>query len=173
MTKTFLVSDTHFGHAGVCRFTRDDGSPLRPWDDPTEMNIDMIERWNSVVNHDDKVYHLGDFCLNPKAMWVSHKLNGRKVLIKGNHDTFKLSYYSAFDDIRAYHVLDNILLSHIPVHPSQKGRYAANVHGHTHYRVVEDQWGNPDPWYVCMCVEHWDYTPVDWELIRERVHGEH
>ena len=28
MPSVFLVSDTHFGHAGVCRFTRPDGSQV-------------------------------------------------------------------------------------------------------------------------------------------------
>ena len=28
MPAVFLVSDTHFGHAGVCRFLRDDGTKL-------------------------------------------------------------------------------------------------------------------------------------------------
>ena len=33
MPSVFLVSDTHFSHAGVCRFTRNDGvTKLRPWD---------------------------------------------------------------------------------------------------------------------------------------------
>ena len=32
MPSVFLVSDTHFGHAGVCRFTGKDGvTKLRPW----------------------------------------------------------------------------------------------------------------------------------------------
>lgn len=166
MAKTWLTSDHHFGHAGVTKFLRDDGTPLRPWDDVTEMNVALIERWNSVVSHEDKVYHLGDFCLNPKAKWIQHKLNGTKVLIKGNHDTMKLSEYDGFADIRAYHKLDNVLLAHIPVHESQKGRYRAQAHGHLHYRELDD------PWYINVSVELWDYTPVDWELIRERVRRE-
>jgi hypothetical protein len=32
MPSVFLVSDTHFGHAGVCKFLRNDGvTKLRPW----------------------------------------------------------------------------------------------------------------------------------------------
>ena len=40
MPATFLVSDTHFGHVGVCRFTHpdDDTVKLRPWTDPDEMD---------------------------------------------------------------------------------------------------------------------------------------
>ena len=43
MPATFLVSDTHFGHAGVCKFTHpdDDTVKLRPWTDPDEMDEEM------------------------------------------------------------------------------------------------------------------------------------
>ena len=43
MPAVFLVSDTHFGHAGVCRFTHpdDDTVKLRPWTDPDEMDEEM------------------------------------------------------------------------------------------------------------------------------------
>ncbi len=50
MPSVFLVSDTHFGHAGVCRFTRSDGvTKLRPWTDPDEMDEFMIQAWNDRV----------------------------------------------------------------------------------------------------------------------------
>ena len=45
-----LVSDTHFGHTGVCKFTRNDGvTKLRPWDDPDEKpNLDDWHAFRSV-----------------------------------------------------------------------------------------------------------------------------
>ena len=47
MTATFLVSDTHFGHMGVCKFTRNDGvTKLRPWASPEEMDEAMVKAWN-------------------------------------------------------------------------------------------------------------------------------
>ena len=58
MPSVFLVSDTHFGHAGVCRFTGKDGvTKLRPWTDPDEMDEEMVKRWNERVKPTDKVYH--------------------------------------------------------------------------------------------------------------------
>lgn len=45
MPSVFLVSDTHFGHAVVCRFTRDDGTKLRPWDSAEEMDEAMVKAW--------------------------------------------------------------------------------------------------------------------------------
>lgn len=173
MPATFIVSDTHFGHAGVCRFLRDDGSKLRPWDTPDEMDEEMVKRWNETVRPNDKVYHLGDAVINKKALSILHRLNGDKVLIKGNHDIFKLEDYTRFfRDIRAYHVMNNIIFSHIPIHPESKGRFAANVHGHLHYRRVLKENGSVDPWYYCACVEHTDYRPVLLEDIFKTIKGE-
>jgi calcineurin-like phosphoesterase family protein len=166
--KTFIISDTHFGHAGVCKFLRGDGTKLRPWTDPTEMDEFMVQAWNETVGPKDKVYHLGDFCINRKALVVGPKLNGRKILIKGNHDIFKLQDYAFFDDIRAYHVLNNFIFSHIPIHHESKGRFSANVHGHTHANRVLNILGDPDPWYIPVSVEHIDFKPIDLEEIFAR-----
>ena len=168
--KTFIVSDTHFGHHNICKFTRADGTPLRPWNEVAEMDEAMVTLWNETVQPNDKVYHLGDVVINRKALHLLYRLNGRKVLIKGNHDIFKLKDYAPFfDDLRAYHVLDNMLLSHIPVHPGSKGRFKANIHGHTHANVVLDERGNPDSWYIPVSVEHTEYRPIDLETIKARV----
>ena len=159
MPATFLVSDTHFGHLGVCKFLSKDGvTKLRPWDNPQDMDEEMIKRWNETVSPQDKVYHLGDVAINKKALPILHRLNGDKVLIKGNHDIFKLHDYTPyFRDIRAYHVMNKMILSHVPVHDSQKGRFVANIHGHTHDRSLDD------PWYHCVCVEQTDFRPVLFE----------
>ena len=174
MPSVFLVSDTHFGHAGVCRFMRNDGvTKLRPWDSPEEMDEEMVRRWNETVRPNDKVYHLGDVVINRKALNIMYRLNGDKVLIKGNHDIFKLEDYTQhFRDIRGYHVMNNYILSHIPVHPESKGRFAGNIHGHLHSNRVMDKWNaNPDPWYECVCVEQTDFRPVLFEDVMKRMRG--
>ena len=169
MPSVFLVSDTHFGHAGVCRFLRDDGTKLRPWDDPEKMDEDMIKLWNDTVRPNDKVYHLGDVVMHRKSLSIMHRLNGDKVLIKGNHDIFKLGdYIPYFRDIRAYHVMNNMILSHIPIHPESKGRFNANIHGHLHAnRVKKDD--KIDPWYFNVSVEQIDYKPILFEEVLERI----
>jgi calcineurin-like phosphoesterase family protein len=82
MPSVWLVSDTHFGHAGVCRFTRSDGvTKLRPWDNPDEMDEAMVAAWNDRVRPTDKVYHLGDVVINRKASEYSeHGSTGIKFL---------------------------------------------------------------------------------------------
>lgn len=171
MPSVFLVSDTHFGHAGVCRFMRNDGvTKLRPWDSPEEMDEEMVKRWNETVRPGDKVYHLGDVVINRKALNIMHRLNGDKVLIKGNHDIFKLEDYTQhFRDIRSYHVMNGMILSHIPLHPSALYRFGTNIHGHLHDgRVMMDPVGKygvsvVDPRYYCVCVEQTDFRPVLFE----------
>ena len=160
MPSVFLTSDTHFGHLGVTKFLREDGTKLRPWDSVEEMDEALVANWNNVVRPNDKVYHLGDVVINRKALHTLHRLNGEKVLIKGNHDIFKLEDYTPyFKDIRGYHVMNNFLLSHIPVHPLSKGRFTGNIHGHLHYNVIDD------PWYKCVCVEQTNYTPILFEQL--------
>jgi calcineurin-like phosphoesterase family protein len=138
MPSVFLVRDTHFGHTGVCRFTRSDGvTKLRPWDSPEEMDEDMVKAWNERVKPTDKVYHLGDVVINRKALAIMRRLNGDKVLIRGNHDIFKDEDYRAhFRELRAYHVMDGMILSHIPLHPESLGRFGVNIHGHLHSNRV-------------------------------------
>lgn len=170
MTKTFVYSDPHFSHAGVCRFLQSDGvTPLRPWDDPKEMDEALVEYYNETVAPEDKVYFLGDVVINRKGLKVLSRLNGRKVLIKGNHDIFKLEdYIEHFYDIRAYHVLNNIMFSHIPIHPQQQGRFFGNVHGHLHSNIVtkiENGQVVPDTFYKCVCVEQTNFRPVNIEEI--------
>jgi calcineurin-like phosphoesterase family protein len=168
MPSTFIVSDTHFGHANICKFLNADGTKLRPWDSPEEMDEYMVKAWNEVVRPKDKVYHLGDVVINRRCLPTVGRLNGDKVLIKGNHDILRIhEYLEYFRDVRACHVMDNMLLSHIPVHPGSKGRFRANVHGHTHSNVVLHEDGTPDPWYIPVSVEHTDFRPIPFENIRK------
>jgi calcineurin-like phosphoesterase family protein len=162
MTRTFLTSDTHFGHAGMTKFLRDDGTKLRPWEDVDEMNEALIDNWNRVVGDKDRVYHLGDVAMNRRFLPILGRLKGRKVLIKGNHDIFKLADYTPYlDDIRGCQYLDKLILTHIPIHNgSFEGRYRGNIHGHLHWRQIDD------PRYFNACVECTDFTPMDFELIR-------
>ena len=116
----------------------------------------MVERWNARVRPNDKVYHLGDITMSTaaKSLHILSRLNGEKVLIKGNHDLHKLSQYEAhFKDVRGSHQLAGLLLTHIPVHPQSLSRWKANVHGHLHANVVQESVGSPDPRYLCVSGE--------------------
>jgi calcineurin-like phosphoesterase family protein len=177
MPSVFLTSDTHFGHAGVCKFLRDDGvTKLRPWDNPEDMDEEMVKRWNETVRPNDKVYHLGDVVINRKALSIMHRLNGDKVLIRGNHDIFRDDEYrNHFRELRAYHVMNGMILSHIPIHSDSLGRFGTNIHGHLHAnRVKAEVWGEYeiDTRYHCVCVEQTDFRPILFEDVIKRIKEE-
>ena len=186
MPSVFLVSDTHFGHEKTCTvFKREDGSPLRPFASAEEMDEFMIKAWNERVRPSDKVYHLGDVVINRKFLSVLGRLNGDKVLIRGNHDIFKLEDYTQyFRDVRGYHVMNGLILSHVPVHSDSLARFGANIHGHLHAnrvmkaRGVDAKTGNIlysneiDPRYHCVCVEHTDFAPILFEDVLKRIREE-
>ena len=185
MGKTFLYSDPHFSHKGVCVFTQADGvTPLRPWDTPEEMDEALIKNFNDTVDVDDKVYFLGDTVINRRGLKVLDRLNCRNaVLIKGNHDIFRLDEFTSyFRDIRAYHVLNGMILSHIPIHADSLARFGVNIHGHLHSnRVMKPTGFNKntgeiiyskteiDPRYFCVCVEQTDFKPIEIEEVKRRV----
>lgn len=167
MTKrAWVIADTHFSHAGVCNFLREDGSKLRPWDNPDDMDRDMVQYWNALVPDKDRVYVLGDVAINKRGLEVLGACNGKKILVKGNHDIFKLrDYLPFFEDIRACVVRNfnngesRAILTHIPIHTDSVERFSLNIHGHLHERVVKTPEGTPDPRYACVSVERINFAP--------------
>lgn len=167
MRNIFFISDTHFGHSNICKFTDNKGKKVRPFDNACEMDEQIIKNWNSVVAEHDKVYHLGDVAIPRKGLDILERLNGNKVLIKGNHDIFKLNDYTKhFRDIRGAFVMDDIIFTHVPVHTQNKGRFKANVHGHLHSDVIRDLNGEIDNFYINVSVEQINYTPISYESIK-------
>ena len=176
MPAVFLVSDTHFGHTGVCRFMRSDGvTKLRPFEDPEEMDEFMVQAWNERVGPKDKVYHLGDVVINRRHLSTLRRLNGDKVLIRGNHDIFRdEEYREHFRELRAYHVVEGMIFSHIPIHEESLGRFGVNVHGHLHAnRVMKTDFFSDqvsiDTRYHNVCVETTDFAPILFEDVKKRI----
>lgn len=78
----FVYSDPHFFHKNVISYCN------RPFMDVQEMTDKLIENYNNTVGPEDTVLWLGDcfFCGNAKAKEIMGQLNGKKILVKGNHD---------------------------------------------------------------------------------------
>lgn len=74
--KVFFTSDTHFGSKRTLELSK------RPFNSVEEMDEQMISNWNSIVEKDDIVYHLGDFG-NYETI---RKLNGNIILLFGNYE---------------------------------------------------------------------------------------
>ena len=165
---SFFISDTHFGPENAWKvFKGPDGvSPLRPFSSTEEMDETMVANWNRVVRPQDYVYHLGDVAIKKQYLSIVGRLNGHKRLIMGNHDNFDLKeYMKHFEKVKAYQILDRFIFSHVPIHPGSLSRWSGNVHGHTHANVVNIDDAVPDPRYLCVSVEHTDYTPVNLEWV--------
>lgn len=176
MSKTWVISDTHFHHANILNFVDSNtGQKVRPeFASVDEMDEAMIERWNSVVNKGDKVYHLGDVFIGDKDKFKKTwpKLNGTKNLIVGNHDDIKFltsgGFFKSVYLERKFRDM-KLHLSHIPLHQTQhetgapgSGNFLVNVHGHIHQNP------SPEGRYINMSVEVINYTPVDIEEVAER-----
>jgi calcineurin-like phosphoesterase family protein len=152
---TFVTADLHFGDEATCsRYCRPDGSPLRPFANAAEMDAEIIRRWNETVGADDTVYVLGDVGRGRAADQVRH-LRGEKHLVAGNGDDMaRIVQAGLFASVRVWKQLPRLLLTHVPVHPTQLRAGARNIHGHLHARAIDD------PRYVCVSLEQTDFRPV-------------
>lgn len=165
--RNFVAADHHFGHRNIIVF-ENGGKKIRPFSSIEEHDETIVERHNNIVRDMDRVYFLGDVAINKSALSIIARMKGRKVLVKGNHDIFKLKdYLPYFEDIRACVVKpDKYILTHIPIHPDCIGRFALNIHGHLHANFIDVGmvgWRNER--YKNVCMENIDYTPVDLEAI--------
>lgn len=160
-----IISDTHLGHKNILTFLNPDGTPLRGgFDDITHHDETIYEQWQLNVSPKDVVYHLGDVAFTKAALLRIADLPGRKRLIRGNHDLFKLSTYrKIFQEIYGVRQLNGYWLTHVPMWEGSVAgeRVKGNIHGHLHGYIIDH------PKYFNACVEHIDYTPVALDLIAE------
>lgn len=65
------------------------------------MNNALINNWNSVVNDNDIVFILGDFCFDQRTQWVKFlkQLKGKKYLVQGNHDKSQAIPHELFEGV--------------------------------------------------------------------------
>ena len=131
--KLFLTSDSHLGHFNICKYCH------RPFQSRSEMDQTLIKNWNVVVPEDGIVVHCGDFMLPHNEDIKEYnkylnRLNGRVLLIRGNHDLASLDWVSdkliAVRD-QAMIVVDGVKIfaQHYPC-AAFNGDY--HVYGHIH-----------------------------------------
>lgn len=177
----FFTSDTHFCH--------DRGFLYQPrgFISINEHDEQIIENWNSVVQPDDTVYHLGDTMLNnnDKGIEYLNKLNGSIWLIRGNHDT-KERIWRIYHECPNIHYLEGgseffatyasvikvngytFYLSHYPTITSSVENMAPlkhhtiNLHGHTHSK---NKFYNDIPFCYNIALDAHNNFPVSVEEI--------
>lgn len=134
---TSFTSDLHFGHRNILSMTQ------RPFETVEEMDSALITNWNGRICPKDEVYILGDITLNDAAgyaMNLLQQLNGRKYLVRGNHDKFldkKAFDLRLFEWVKDYHSFyyqkRKFVLFHYPINEWDCFyRGAIHLHGHQH-----------------------------------------
>ena len=160
----WFSSDHHFGHRNIIKFCK------RPFKDVQEMDEIMIQKWNAVVKPDDLVYYIGDFQISDDPDKYLPRLNGRKILIKGNHDyehpaVIESDHWEETHDILVRSINNcKITLCHyaMRVWPSaHKG--SLMLYGHSHNRLIGSSQS------LDVCADGWDYTPISMKQIQKRL----
>lgn len=132
----YFTADTHFCHSNVVRMEN------RPFQSVEEMDRTLIRNWNARVSPDDDIYILGDLTLKGPTLAnaLLEQLQGRKYLIRGNHDRFadrENFRRDAFVWVKDYFELciqgNYFILCHYPL-LSWNGMYRGSfqLHGHQH-----------------------------------------
>lgn len=174
----FFTADQHYNHQRAIVF-RPEYSSIE------QMNETLIAKHNERVRPEDTVIMLGDFAFGPESeqMRILERLNGRLMLLRGNHDRTRASCErmglevievdqrtrsTAFDslglgswdvDLAHYPHWDESLIYDVKFKnkmPLSTGRWL--LHGHTHnfMPTVVDYAGLQ----INVGVDHWNDYPV-------------
>ncbi len=141
----YFTADLHLGHENIIRLCN------RPFSSVEEMDAVLIANWNKKVKKGDTVYILGDLIFKAKDPESYLKeLNGNKILILGNHDTWtkKVDLSKYFERVSLLEELNlfsrMLTLCHYPMLEWRNSRKEGSsklgylVHGHIHNNVYPE-----------------------------------
>lgn len=119
---------------------------IRVHDETVLASIEVIDDKRMVL------YVLGDVAMNESMIERLNDFKCRKILVRGNHDTYKLDkYLEVFEEIHGFIKYKGMWLSHCPIHPQEMFRAEVNVHGHIHKDALTKPLGFP---YINV---NWDF----------------
>lgn len=171
----WFTADTHFNHKYFLDFD------IRPFDSIVEMDSALISCWNQVINPEDYIIILGDFCFMDKNYCknILERLNGFKIFCYGDYDHVVDDPLDiGFDDlvhqgpIRINDFIINV--SHFPYHSEglvdifdespefylqDDGNWLLHGHVHNLWHINKRQ--------INVGVTQNDYFPVSWDKILE------
>lgn len=155
----WFTSDLHINHENIIKYCS------RPFENVNEMNEEMVKRWNERVTPDDTIYVVGDMFLGKpeNAVPIIKRLNGKKVLVLGNHDRSPRTMVECgFDEVwqrKNIRLMDDrrALLCHKPLPESTITHVEMQVHGHRHEGPIVS--GRR----INACVDLWDFRPISEE----------
>jgi calcineurin-like phosphoesterase family protein len=168
----WYTSDHHFFHKNIIKYCE------RPFKDIDEMNLQLILRWNHVIDPKDEVFILGDWSFEG-GLWLNQQilktLKGKKTLIRGNHDP-KIEKCKSwgFDVVeqRLEHDIagERVVLSHYPYEPDaterelgydirfvdrrprDTGKWLLHGHVHQHWKTKKKM--------INVGVDVWNFYPA-------------
>ncbi|NQY06410.1 MAG: metallophosphoesterase family protein [Flavobacteriaceae bacterium] len=171
MNHIYFTSDHHFGHKNIIEYSN------RPFDNIDKMDEELIRRWNSKIQPQDNVYHIGDVGLTtPERMKdILDRLNGNIFLIKGNHEHAALTYRERFTWVKDYHELkvkdpdapngsQTIVLLHYAMkvwRSSFRGTW--HLYGHSHGSLPND----PNSLSFDVGVDCHNYYPLSYQEVKD------
>jgi len=154
----------HFGHKKIMTYEN------RPFASIENMDAAIIKNWNNTVSKTDKIFIAGDvsFYGKDKTAEIIQKLNGKKILVKGNHDERGNNWWAdvGFDEVSNYPIIyrERFVIQHEPPEYNIETTPYFYIYGHVHgdekYKTITQK-------TACVCVERWNYTPVELEKIIE------
>jgi|WetSurSiteA1Bulk_404760.scaffolds.fasta_scaffold14510_3 calcineurin-like phosphoesterase family protein len=139
----YFTSDQHFDHENAIEYCD------RPFSKLHKMNWQIIYNFNKVVCKDDTTYHIGDFTLRGPENWALirgwlKKLNGKHILIMGNHDKLNpFSYvecgFQSVHTMLTLHGTYDIMMIHDPAKfkdfPGSVNFIKLFGHSHQHFKI--------------------------------------
>jgi len=159
----FLISDCHWFHSKTI-FQFDNRPQFKSVE---EMNSLMFDNWNKTVKPDDYIFHLGDWVVGHKdkygtAQSIHDSLNGKKIFLKGNHDSClkEMTKLAVCEEPLTILYKDKkVLISHRPIWDFDRLEYDCHLFGHIH----NNKSVNAKIDHSCMknlSVEMINFTPV-------------
>lgn len=148
--KVWIITDTHW---------HQDGERI---DRPVDHTQRSIASWKKMVGAEDLVIHTGDVTWNDKSLLEDLTyLPGRKVLVRGNHDSNSLPWYMnhGFHFACDSFVFKKVLFTHAPAN-NLPGDALLNVHGHLH---LNKQYVAQQPFHRLLALEKTKYQPVSFD----------
>lgn len=166
--KTWVTSDSHFGHKNIVQFCHR----------PEDHDALIMEQWARAVPEDGTVLHLGDLCWKANAQFkhlvAPHLTGARKLLILGNHDKQRYSFYKqcGFSPVVPFAINwggYRVSFSHYSWNESEEGPmqpFDLRLHGHIHNNgYMRAEFIPFLKAHINLSVEQTKYRPVNLEVL--------
>ena len=139
----YFTADLHFGHKNIIKYCK------RPFSTIEEMDLALINNWNSVVDIKDIVYILGDVTFNIESLkFYMSQLKGSIKIIPGNHDNWlnafdchKVISISNFEVqlLPSLYELKRMVLCHYQMKNWNRAHYnSIHLYGHSHGNSISE-----------------------------------